>query len=114
MILATLSLFVMLTATSVYAQFDSMVVAKIPFEFVIGTKTFPEGEYTITYMDTHLIRIHSKGYDQSMFVVAGPAEAKKMGNILVFNRYGDRTSSLRYGQSEIPGRQSGCRVLSGS
>ena len=45
MILTTLSFLVMLAATSVYAQFSNVQVAKIPFEFVIGNKAYPAGEY---------------------------------------------------------------------
>src|SRR6476659_613221 len=90
MILTTLSLFVMLTATSVYAQFNSGLVAKIPFEFVIGDKAFPAGEYTVTYLDTHLIRIGSSQNRESLFVTTVPVVARKMRNELVFNGYGDR------------------------
>lgn len=90
MILTTLSFLVMLTATSVYAQSSTVLVANIPFEFVIGNKAFPAGEYTFRYTYRNVIQIQSQDRGESMFVSTGPAEAKKMGNRLVFNRYGDQ------------------------
>lgn len=89
-ILMTLSLFVMLTATSVSAQFDSVLVANIPFEFVIGNKTLPAGEYTVRIIYGSEIQIQSQDRGASVFVGTRPANGKKMGNELVFNRYGDR------------------------
>ena len=90
MILTTLSFLVMLTATSVYAQSSAAVVAKIPFEFVIGNRAFPAGEYTFTYRFTNVIQIQSLDSGESMFVLTRPAETKKTRNELVFNRYGDK------------------------
>jgi len=90
MILTTLSFLVMLTATSVYAQSSTDLVANIPFEFVIGNRTFPAGEYTFTYRFTHVIQIQSQDRDTAMFVSTGPVEAKKTRNELVFHRYGDQ------------------------
>ena len=90
MILTCLSLFVMLTATSVYAQVSNVQVANIPFEFVIGNKAFPAGRYTVTYLDTHLMRIQSNDHGESLFVITGRVEAKKTRNEFVFNRYGDQ------------------------
>ena len=90
MILTSLSLFVMLTATSVYAQVGNVQVANIPFEFVIGNKAFPAGRYTVTYLDTHLMRIQSNDHGESLFVITGRVEARKTRNEFVFNRYGDQ------------------------
>src|SRR5437016_749589 len=45
MVWTTLSFLVMLTAASVAAQSGPLLVAHIPFEFVMGTKSFPAGEY---------------------------------------------------------------------
>ena len=90
MILTTLSFLVMLTATSVYAQFSTVQVANIPFEFVIGNRAFPAGEYTFTNRFTNVIQIQSLDRGESMFVLTGPVEAKKTRNELVFRRYGDK------------------------
>ena len=89
-ILTTLSFLVMLAATSVYAQFSNVQVAKIPFEFVIGNKAYPAGEYTVTYIDTHLMRIQNNDRGESAFVITGRIEAKKTRSELVFKRYGDQ------------------------
>ncbi len=90
MILTTLSLFVLLTDTSVYAQYRTVLVANIPFEFAIGNKEFPAGKYTISYINTMLMRIQSQDSNQSMFVLTGPAEARNTQSKLVFNRYEDQ------------------------
>jgi len=90
MILMTLSLFVMPTATSVYAQSDSALGAKIPFEFVIGNKTLPAGEYTVRYTYRNVIQILSRDGGACMFVPTRLAKGKKTGNELVFSRYGDQ------------------------
>src|SRR6266705_2948194 len=90
MILTTLSFLGMLAATSVYAQFRNVQVAKIPFEFVIGNKAYPAGEYTVTYINTHLMRIQSNDRGESAFVITGRVEAQKTRSELVFKRYGDQ------------------------
>jgi hypothetical protein len=91
MILMTLSLFVMPTATSVYAQSDSALVAKIPFEFVIGNKTFPAGEYTVRYTYRSVIQILNRDGGACLFVPTRLAKGRKrMGDELVFSRYGDQ------------------------
>ena len=86
MILTTLSLFVMLTATSVHAQSSSALAANIPFEFAIGNRSFPAGEYTFTHRFTNVIQIQSLDRGESMFVLTGPAKGKKTRNELRFNR----------------------------
>jgi len=90
MILTTLSFLVMLTATSVYAQTSTGLMANIPFEFVIGNRAFPAGEYTFTNRFTNVIQIQSLDRGESMFVLTGPAKGKKTRNELGFNRYGDK------------------------
>ena len=91
MILTTLSFLVMLTATSVCAQTSTTLMANIPFEFVIGNRAFPAGEYTFRCRFTNVIQIQSLDRGESMFVLAGPAKGKrKTRNELGFNRYGDK------------------------
>lgn len=89
MILTTLSLFLMLTATSVYAQSGTVLVANIPFEFTIENKAFPAGKYIVTYIDTKLMRIQSQDRSQSMLVFTSPVEARNTQSKLVFHRYED-------------------------
>jgi len=90
MILTTLSFLVMLTATSVYAQSSTGLMANIPFEFVIGNRAFPAGEYTFRYKYTNVIQIQSQERGESMFFLTKPAKGKKIRNELGFNRYGDK------------------------
>ena len=90
MILTTLSFLVMLTATSAYAQSSTGLVANIPFEFVIGNRAFPAGEYSFSYKYMNVIQIQSEDRGESMFVLTGPVKGKKTRNELGFNRYGDK------------------------
>jgi hypothetical protein len=90
MILTTLSFMVMLAATSVYSQTSTGLMATIPFEFVIGNRAFPAGEYSFRYKYTNVIQIQSLDRGESMFVLTGPAKGKKTRNELGFNRYGDK------------------------
>jgi hypothetical protein len=80
----------MLTATSVYAQSSAGLAANIPFEFVIGNRAFPAGEYTFRYKYTNVIQIQSQERGESMFFLTRPAKGKKTRNELGFNRYGDK------------------------
>jgi len=90
MILTTLSFLVILTCTSVYAQSSTALVANIPFEFVIGNRAFPAGEYIFTYRLRNAIQIQSRDRGESMFVLTRQAKGKKSRNELGFNRYGDK------------------------
>jgi hypothetical protein len=95
LILTTLSLFVMLTATSVYAQSGSVLVANIPFDFVIGNKTFPAGEYVFALAQlggSDAIKIQNADGHNTAFVPtrSEKAHASQPEPKLVFNRYGDQ------------------------
>lgn len=94
-ILTTLTLLVMLTAASVDAQSNPALVANIPFEFVIGTKAFPAGEYN--FAPTQLggadaVKIQSADGHVTAFVPTWTARVKEAQGEpkLVFNRYGDQ------------------------
>src|SRR5687768_1907069 len=56
---ATLSLLVMLMATSVNAQSFSRIKVNIPFEFSVREKVFPAGEYTLRYRGQTFLLIES-------------------------------------------------------
>jgi hypothetical protein len=90
MILTTLSFLVMLTATSVHGQSSIGLVANIPFEFVIGNRAFPAGEYSFIYKYTNVIQIQSQERGESMFFLTRAAKGTETRNELGFNRYGDK------------------------
>ncbi len=93
MILTTLSLLVILAATSVYAQISNVLgVAKIPFEFSVGNKVLPAGEYTVSQMTQDTLVIRNVDFSASDIVLTIPTRARTTPNesALVFNRYGDQ------------------------
>jgi hypothetical protein len=92
MILATLSLFVMLTATSVYAQSDIHLKVNIPFEFSVREKTLPAGEYTVRYVAQGVLAIQSVDSHavQTFMTLSARTNTKPDESSVVFNRYGDQ------------------------
>ena len=79
---------------SANAQSSRHDVAKIPFEFVVGDKTLPAGEYEVTGITSsgEVLRIRSKEQNQSVLRMTqtithgSPADKGK----LVFRRYADQ------------------------
>lgn len=91
-ILTTLSLFVMLAATSVRAQSDVHFKVNIPFEFSVGRKVLPAGEYTVKHLAQTAMAIQSVGGRASEIFLTLDARAGSARNesSMVFNRYGDQ------------------------
>jgi len=94
MILTTLSFLVMLAATSVYAQVTDLVaVAKIPFEFSVGKKVLPAGEYSISKITGGALVIRNADFSASaiFFTITIPrAGTTRSQSSLVFHRYGNQ------------------------
>jgi hypothetical protein len=78
------------------AQLNSTqkIVAQVPFEFSVGSKIVPSGEWIVqtATMDGRVLVIHNSAASMGLFSPASLVEAKKTaGNYtLVFNRYGNR------------------------
>jgi hypothetical protein len=91
-ILTTLSLLVMLTATSIHAQSDMRIKVTIPFEFSVRDKLLPAGEYTVKYMSQGTLAIQSvdRHVSQIFSTLSTHANSKRDESSLVFTRYGDR------------------------
>src|SRR5512141_1980169 len=92
-----LTVLVALAATSVYAQTFS-VRANIPFDFYVGSKLMPAGEYTFdTILGNGLGRIRSADLRTSMGVLFQPTTlpvgTSKETASLTFHRY-DKTYFL--------------------
>jgi len=94
-----LRLLLMLAAISVNAQqlSESKITVNIPFEFVIGEKTFPAGQYSlrriVSNSSADQLLIHS--VDRSVDTPTGITRPNRGSEIqkrssLVFNRYGDQ------------------------
>jgi hypothetical protein len=92
MILMTLSLFITLSAVSVYAQSDMRLTVNIPFEFSVRNKVLAAGEYTITQRGQNSLLIRRVDHTASDVFLTSPTPAGTTPNesILVFNRYGDQ------------------------
>ena len=90
--LALTSLMISLTVSTVVAQANSRVLIDIPFEFTVGTKTLPAGEYMIEPnrrdSDTVWVLKSTRGNDVASLITL-PKRANKTPNkaTLVFRRY---------------------------
>jgi hypothetical protein len=83
----------LLMAGSAIAQ-TVQVRANIPFNFAVGSKTFPAGTYDLGTIsdDTKMLQLRARDGDSSMMVGSNAAENLKPADKtkLVFNQYGDR------------------------
>jgi hypothetical protein len=89
--LATLGLSAALGPVSLMAQTNT-ILARIPFDFTVGSKSFAAGEYSVTEQAPRVLAIRSADGRSAMVAMAHdflpnakPGEAK-----LTFNKYGDR------------------------
>jgi hypothetical protein len=79
----------LLAVTAGYAQ--SKLIADIPFEFAIGQKVLPAGEYTVNPGAAPGVLVIG-GRDASVFTQTIPSSTNSgtvPGSKLVFNRYGN-------------------------
>jgi hypothetical protein len=91
MVLTTLSLFVTLTAASVYAQSDMHLKVNIPFEFSVGNEVLPAGEYTVRYVaqSALVIQCFDRNASQIFWTFGARSSKTRNESSLVFHRYGD-------------------------
>ena len=87
LILASLSVLVM----SAYAQSGgTVIVAKIPFDFIVSDKTLPAGEYTLTRLAQGVTLIRSRDCSAKMVFQTNTVEAARTRDELIFHRRGDK------------------------
>jgi hypothetical protein len=90
------SFLAILVVSSVEAQTGREMAASIPFTFVVGNKTFPAGEYSVTRLnpssDKAAMAIRSTDGRMVKIVLATPVQAGKAQESarLVFTRYEDK------------------------
>jgi hypothetical protein len=80
-------------SVTVSAQLSRDLVAKVPFDFVAGYKSFPAGEYRVSSGPAQgLVTVRSLDGKTSGFVMSHRAESVKTqtNSRLIFNRYADR------------------------
>jgi hypothetical protein len=90
----------------------TQLIANIPFQFSVGNKTLPAGEYTVRQVnpssDNAVLQLRSKDGSASAMVqmtsVIGKARESAM---LIFNRYGNH---YFFAQAWIDGEDSGLQA----
>src|SRR5438552_8722567 len=95
--LSLVSMFTLCAAVaSANAQLSSPIRAKIPFDFNVGEKKLPAGEYSFSslpgFSDNKLMSVSSADARAHLFQSTFAAEVltPKNKSTLVFNRYGDQ------------------------
>ena len=76
-ILATLSLVILMGASSLYAKTDKLKI-DVPFDFVVAGETFPAGDYSLVRIsdNSQLYRIQGRNTDQGAVIYALPVRNK--------------------------------------
>lgn len=78
---------------SVSAQTPSHnITANIPFEFSVGEKKLPAGQYAVGRInsDGSMLRVGNRDESASRLTITVQASEPKEESVLVFTRYGDR------------------------
>jgi len=95
-VFALATLLITPTVGSSYVDpFGFGVRADIPFDFVVGTKTLPQGTYTVELLETSRNVIVIRGQDNNEAAVAisitvSPEDTEDNSPKLIFHRYGDQ------------------------
>jgi len=116
------ALFIGLFAGTSAAQ--DVVVAKIPFSFVVGSAEFPAGRYQFT-TSQGVLAIRGQDNDRGMFAITNPADGRDPDGdepVLVFRHYENTYRLTAIWNSETRGssllthrdRRSAERVASGT
>src|SRR5690242_6377403 len=91
--LFALAIFAALTCSGLRAQ-TLTATAKVPFDFVVGGKALPAGDYHIS-CNNGLLLVRNAASGHGAMAIARPAADEKSGRVtpskglLRFNRYGD-------------------------
>ncbi len=91
---------------SLYAQ-TMNARANIPFEFRVGEKLMPAGEYLIQHANGWLAFQENGGRHASAVVLTQAADLKSEKPVLQFNQYGD---AYFLGKLSVPGSDTGRAV----
>ena len=86
-VLAIVGFFVLLTPALAQVR---VVQAKVPFDFVVGAKTMPAGEYTLALNGAGALRISQLNGPEVTGIIAAPvAGSDNATPRLLFHRYGN-------------------------
>lgn len=94
-IFTILSMLLVTTAVSVQAQSEATEITYVPFNFVVGKKTLPAGEYVVRpnrKLSDEIWLVQSKdGEESALFTTTSVQSSKTQKRTkLVFNKYGDQ------------------------
>jgi len=68
-----------------------MLVANIPFQFMVGNETLPAGEYTVRSVNSTTLQLQTRDGSASAVVQINYVPGKKREQaVLIFNRYGNK------------------------
>ncbi len=104
--LITLGISAFLSPVAPLAQ--SNINATIPFDFAVGAKTFPAGDYTVRQVSEYVLLIQSIKDGTGVMTMTVPGEKTQKPDgapVLVFNRYGDN-----YFLSKVSGDDRGWKL----
>jgi hypothetical protein len=81
-----------LAATVVTAEGQQRVRANVPFEFIVGDKTLPAGEYAVRAMGaaSDVLAIQGTRANHNAIRLTNPTVRAEKSASLVFHRYGDK------------------------
>ena len=90
----------------------TQLIANIPFEFNVGNKTMPAGEYTVLQVnpasDHAVLQLRSRDGRASAMVQMGSVRGKAQESAkLIFNRYGNK---YFFAQAWVDGETSGLQA----
>ena len=90
-VLTALTLVAWLMVPATHAQ-SIMLKADIPFDFLVGDKRLPSGQYHVKSLNPVLTEIQSKDARSTAIALTTGMQAAKISDVgkLVFNRYGDQ------------------------
>jgi hypothetical protein len=91
-IIALSGLLFTLMAGNVSATSTIRLRATIPFEFSVGDRTLPAGQYTVERINPYVLLIRSEDCHSSVLSLANGVQARVSSETgkLVFHRYGSR------------------------
>jgi hypothetical protein len=112
-VLMALTLFAVLMVPATQAQ-SITVSAEIPFDFAVGEKWLPAGEYQVKPVNERVTLIQSQDARSSALAMTTAVNTGKPSDVtkLVFNRYGEQyfLSKIWAPGSDISRELSKCRL----
>ena len=90
--LATIGVFLTLTAGSLQAQTGYKIEVNIPFDFTAGQTSLGAGIYSVKLITENTLLVRSLDGKKSVLLLARQAEpvSRQKPARIIFNRYGDR------------------------